>query len=403
MKLLLLAPFPYDASAGHGGAVVCSAQLTELARHHEVQVLCFAQGGEAEARSLAAMGRVAVVQTVPMRVSKWVALRAKLSSLWGRWPEIALYHRSKLFEAALHDRLSSWQPDVVITQFPQMAQYLGHVQGRPAVHDVQDAFSVSWYRRAKGQRGLRGWYARRQWLAWVSYEALWYPMARECWTLSTPDAHGLRVFQPELAVLDMGLPMVRVDAKPAPDTLAGTAEAVPAQLGFLASFTHSPNIEALRFIVQVLAPALAKSHPALRWRIAGRSPPPELVAAAPPSMQFLGFVDSVADFYADCTLVVAPLLSGGGVKVKVAEAMAYGKAVVTTPVGAEGIPGLNGESICVCTPEAMPGVISRLLADPALRSRIGVAAAVSAQQQFGCEAWLARADQRLLALVEPAA
>jgi polysaccharide biosynthesis protein PslH len=119
-------------------------------------------------------------------------------------------------------------------------------------------------------------------------------------------------------------------------------------------------------------------------------------------MQFLGFVDSVAEFYAGCTLVVAPLLSGGGVKVKVAEAMAYGKVVVTTPVGAEGIPGLDGESICVCSAEAMPRVISQLLADPALRLRIGTEAALSAQQQFGCEAWLARADQRLQALVVPA-
>lgn len=392
MRLLLLSPFPYAASSGQGGATACANALDELAKDHELAALCFCDGSDAEARAEAEMARkVSLLRTLPLRVTKPRVLRAKLMSLFGDTPEHAVYFRSPEFAEAARRMVGEFRPDAVMCQFPQMAQYLPLFDGIPTVHDVQDAFCVSGYRRAvSSPPGWRRRYAFRQWRNWLAYESRLYPLASQCWTVSEQDRYGLTAYVPQLNVVTLERPLLEGPFELPP---SGGASAT---VGFLGAFSHGPNVEALAYLLRDIVPALVQRHPEVRVLIAGRNPPAELVASAPAEVRFLGFVESVREFYDQCAVVVAPLLSGGGMKIKVAEALCHRKAIVATTIGAEGLPLVDGRDILIADrPGPFVERVSRLLTDPALRERIELAAFECAQVACSRDRWRAHAGQLL--------
>lgn len=395
MKILLLAPFTYGTNSGQGGATVSFKALKALATQHEVHVLCFHTGSRNDQVAIAEMGSHArSVQSIPLRVTKWKVLQAKLRGVLTQTPEHAIYFESREFENTLKQSLQRIGPDLVMTQFPQMAQYLAHCSGVTTVHDVQDAFSVSWYRRGHtAPQGPRRWYALKQWRSWVRYECLYYPMATQCWTLSEQDRYGLTVFTPQLSVQSMGLPLT--------DSFEAARPSNSGKIGFIASFGHAPNLEALQFLMQKIAPSVHTVLPHVEFLIAGREPPQALLRAAPANVKFIGYAESLQNFYDNCDLIVAPLMSGGGVKIKVAEALCFGKAVVTTPVGAEGIPIENNvHGLVESEPGRFADAVCQLMASAPDRNRLAAAGVAMANQVFATHTWTERADFQLRRLVE---
>lgn len=392
MRLLLLAPFPYGPGSGHGGAIVCFAMLKQLAKDHEVQVLCFSTGTSQDVAAVDEMRRYAQVHLVPLRITKGKVLGAKLKTWLQFRPEGAIYYESEAYRTALVLTEDQLRPDVVVSQFPQMAQYLQFVRYAARAHDVQDAFSVSWFRRACSATTLRKPYAFWQWLVWLVYERHYYALANQCWTLSVDDSYGLKVFSPALDAFSVGIPLLELVGS-AIETSRTDREAPV--IGFIASYGHAPNVEALECIVREIAPTLRLTRPDACIRIAGRNPPSALVQSAPANVEFIGFVDSLEAFYTGCDLIVAPLLSGGGVKIKVIEAMGFGKAVVTTSVGAEGIGIANTGACAVVSAAAMPALLVELINDAPRRRRMEAAARALAVEQFSAEPWRSRVNARL--------
>jgi glycosyltransferase involved in cell wall biosynthesis len=270
-----------------------------------------------------------------------------------------------------------------------MAQYLKQCAGTPTVHDVQDAFSVSWYRRFQTTKSRLGrWYAFKQWRNWLQYETKHYYDASQCWTLSEQDRYGLTVFNPQLNAICMGLPLT--------DKVRPPTNAKGNKVGFIASFGHPPNRESLQFLLSDIAPRVYARMPEVEFSIAGREPPEALVRLAPSNCNFLGYVDSLQGFYDSCGVIVAPLLSGGGVKIKVAEALCYGKPVVTTPVGAEGIPISPGiHAFVEADADRVANAICSLMASDIDRTRMSSAAIHLANTAFSKSAWAERASQQL--------
>jgi len=115
---------------------------------------------------------------------------------------------------------------------------------------------------------------------------------------------------------------------------------VRADLLFVCSFGHPPNVDALRWFLTEVFPKVRAQHSAIRLNVVGRNPPQEFTTPADDSIVFHGFVtdEALTELYSRCRISVVPLRIGGGIKGKILEAFYNGIAVVTTRIGVEGIP-----------------------------------------------------------------
>jgi glycosyltransferase involved in cell wall biosynthesis len=145
-----------------------------------------------------------------------------------------------------------------------------------------------------------------------------------------------------------------------------------------------PNIDGVVHFVQDIWPRIAKADPEARCKIIGGQPPPSLLTLAGPRVELTGFVSDLRPHLAAAAAVVVPLRLGGGTRLKIVEAMAMGKAIVSTTLGSEGIEAVPGRDLLVeDEPAAFADAVHRLLAESGLAARIGQAARQLAVDRYG--------------------
>src|SRR5581483_8602071 len=163
------------------------------------------------------------------------------------------------------------------------------------------------------------------------------------------------------------------------------------RLLFVGSFRHFPNIEAYRFFIREVWPALRQEFPdmtlkavcgpdhLLFWREFTRTQEPEPLEG----VELLGFVRDVRPLYVEANIVIVPTTVSAGTNVKVLEAMAMERAVVSTTSGCAGLGLVHGASVWVGnTPEAFAAGVATLIADPERRAQIALAAYGHAVRHF---------------------
>jgi glycosyltransferase involved in cell wall biosynthesis len=163
------------------------------------------------------------------------------------------------------------------------------------------------------------------------------------------------------------------------------------RLLFIGSFRHFPNIAAYRFFTDEIWPLLRDKFPRMTltvvcgadhltyWRAFTDSPEPP----SDPRIRLLGFTADVRPLYVETNLVLAPTTVSAGTNVKVLEAMAMQRAVVSTTSGCAGLGLLHGHSVWVAdTPGAFAAAIATLIADPDRRTQIAQAAYGHAHRNF---------------------
>jgi polysaccharide biosynthesis protein PslH len=141
---------------------------------------------------------------------------------------------------------------------------------------------------------------------------------------------------------------------------------------FFGLLSYVPNVDGVIYFVEKIWPRVAKAHPEARFKIIGGKPPPSLQLLAGPRVELTGFVPDLRPHLAAAAAVVVPLRLGGGTRLKIVEAMAMGKAIVSTSLGAEGIEAIPGRDLLLeDQPEAFADAVNRLLGGPELAARIG--------------------------------
>jgi glycosyltransferase involved in cell wall biosynthesis len=144
---------------------------------------------------------------------------------------------------------------------------------------------------------------------------------------------------------------------------------------FFGLLSTVPNVDAVIHFVRDIWPRISETHPEARCKIIGGRAPPSLLALAGLRVELTGFVPDLRPYLAAAAVVVVPLRLGGGTRLKIVEAMAMGKAIVSTTLGAEGIEAVPGLDLLVeDQPAAFAHAVNRLLADPSLAARIGESA-----------------------------
>lgn len=119
----------------------------------------------------------------------------------------------------------------------------------------------------------------------------------------------------------------------------------PLKLYHLGAMDWLPNLESVQWLLDKIMPQLAVSHPDVTLYLAGRNMPEQLLQQQYPNVVIIGEVEDALAFEQDKDVLVVPLLSGGGVRIKIFQGMVMGKAVVTTPVGVEGIAVENDKEV----------------------------------------------------------
>lgn len=146
------------------------------------------------------------------------------------------------------------------------------------------------------------------------------------------------------------------------------------------------NREAVLYFAKEIMPLILSEIPDFRWRVVGRDPPPALVkmaGLAASGIELVGFVDDLRQYYSESAIAVVPLTSGGGTKLKTLEAMAMGRAIVTTSIGAEGIIVSDGETLEIAdNPKEFAEKTIALLRDPARAACIAAAARVLIEKSY---------------------
>jgi len=152
---------------------------------------------------------------------------------------------------------------------------------------------------------------------------------------------------------------------------------------FFGLLSYAPNVDGVMHFVQKIWPRVVEAHPEARFKIIGGRPPRSLQLLAGPRVELTGFVPDLRPHLAAAAAVVVPLRLGGGTRLKVVEAMAMGKAIVSTALGSEGIEAIPGRDLLIeDQPEAFADAVNRLLGDPELAASVGRSARSFAVERY---------------------
>lgn len=146
---------------------------------------------------------------------------------------------------------------------------------------------------------------------------------------------------------------------------------------FIGTFKFFGNVDAVLYFCKRILPVIREEIPNVKLDVIGIDPPKAVTRLASKDILIKGYV-SIEEYkkdLANCAVFIAPLRSGSGTKLKILEAMAMGKAVVTTSIGIEGIEAEPGKEVMIAdTPQDFAEKVIQLLSDPELRDQIGASA-----------------------------
>ena len=223
---------------------------------------------------------------------------------------------------------------------------------------------------------LQGWLTRR-------YERRMLSVIGNCVTVSEDDRTLLGELAPDVRffVVPNG---TDTSSPPLPPADPAARSAL-----WVGGMNDPFNREGVLHFASRILPRIRERITGFQWIVVGRDPPAFLrdLARDPDSGVLLtGFVPTLREVYERSAIVVVPLISGGGTKLKVLEAMAMGRAVVTTPVGAEGIGVQDGiEMEIASTDEEFAQRVAALIEDPRRRDRMAAAARALAERDYAWE------------------
>jgi glycosyltransferase involved in cell wall biosynthesis len=286
------------------------------------------------------------------------------------------------FRAVLRKTLRRFAPDVVQIESPFLLPYVDVVRGESSARVVLRSLNVEfriWEGLARAERSpLRRFALRRIAASLRKYEVRHLDTADAIVPISADDADDflrLGCTRP-IHVVPCGVSVVepRHDAP------------IPNSVGFIGSLDFRPNQEAVAWIVDELWPRVIEHALEARLSIAGSSAP-EWLRRRMTDVDFRGTVDDAQAFMNTMSVMIAPLFAGGGMRIKVLEAMALAKPVVATKLGAGGLGIEDGRDILIADDAAsFADAVALLLRDSQTAARIGDAARETVRSRYDNDA-----------------
>ena len=154
----------------------------------------------------------------------------------------------------------------------------------------------------------------------------------------------------------------------------------------MGGYSWFPNADGMRYFAQEILPLVRKGEPRVPVRWIGRTPPEAKGWFETLGVEMLGYVEDVGPELARARCIIVPLRVGGGTRLKILDAWAMGKAVVSTSVGCEGLEARNGENILIADEaEAFATSVLHVLQDPRLHRELGRSGRATAERAYDWE------------------
>jgi polysaccharide biosynthesis protein PslH len=404
MRILLVTPMPPQQKAAGAIPVVLHAQLTGLATRHEVTLVTVAglEPGEQEAvNSLRRDGIEvhAVRRTKVNGLLRWQR-RWVMASAWikGLYPWRTVWFWEPGLQGILDDLLDEDRFDLVSVEDNSMGIYRYNTN-RPKFiteHEVRQERPLNW-RGISASNPFQWVFHEQDWSRWQRYQKLVWKQFDGIQVFTRRDAEAICQIAPDLAGRVRVNPFgIQIPPRPDPQ------KELEGQLLFIGNYTHPPNVDAALWLGREIMPRLRERCPNVHLNLVGIYPPDSVKALACDDICVTGPVPEVEPYLERAAVVVAPVRTGGGMRMKVLQAMASGKAVVTTPVGADGMEIFGGQSsLAVCeNTEQIVNTTAELFGNPARRKALGERAREFVMEHYSVQAYARRLEEVFFELVE---
>lgn len=386
MRILVVSPSLPHLDASHGGGVYLATLVDALATLAEVSLACFVKPSESRwgcvpPAGLARFVSVPLPQPIDLSSAQRWRHKLRMLSAWGisRRPLLAAKHWSSAMRRTLATIDHDVAPDVVLVEFAVMAQYLPLFANRVTVMTDHESGEP-----LPGEIGPWGLGRNRDRRLWQRYVRHHYRRATAVQALNADDAQRLqRVLGRPVGIRPLVVPMPTDIARPAMPK---------ARALFLGDYAHHPNPQAAVRVAHEIWPRVRARVPDAELVLAGpRAPAAVTALAALPGVRVVGYVEDLAQLFGSVRVLLAPLFSGSGSRMKVLTALAHGVPVVSNALGRRGIDApadvlTGGES-----PDALAEATIARLTDAAGAANAGVRARRWAEANISAAA-LARAQ-----------
>jgi glycosyltransferase involved in cell wall biosynthesis len=380
MRILLLTqvlPYPPDS----GPKVKTYHVLKYLAQNHNVTLVSFMRDTDSPHNVHHLENLCERVITVPIRRSPMHDLHFLGHSLLSGQPWMMLRDERPQMRRVLSNLAASTQFDVVHADQLNMGQYVLPFKSSLKVLDLHNALWVLYKRLAETLplTNPMKYILMRDWRLLKQYEAAMCRNFDVVTAVSREDAGAL---------VEAG---ARDDIIVIPIAIDTNAQALVERKPSSPHIVHvgtmywPPNIEGLTWFLDDIYPLVKQQVPDVRCTLIGARPPAKLIerAEADPSIHVTGYVDDPAPYLGDASMMVIPLRAGGGMRVKILNALAQGIPMVSTTLGCEGVALIHGEDILIADdPQSFASESARLLTDPALNERIASSGRRTVEQLY---------------------
>jgi len=373
MRILWLNPnllLPLDK----GGKLRTWHLMRHLAERHEITYLSFADPHTSPAEREGMREVCAHLQIVPRTdaAKGSMAFYADAAArLFDPLPYAVGKYRSVEYRDKVDSLLATGRFDLVVCDFLVPAVNMPADLPCPSVLFTHNVEAEIWRRHYESQIDpVRRFLFKQQWRRMLRFEA--EAMSRFDRVLAVSDTDGdtlQRLYENELHA-----PVVTVATGVDTNFFAppSVAAVTPHHLVFTGSMDWIPNEDAMKHFCADILPRIRAQQPGVTLSIVGRAPTPAVQRLAETAgVDVTGRVDDVRGYIGRAAVYVVPIRIGGGTRLKIFEAMGMGKAVVSTTVGAEGLPVTHGKDVWIAdTPDAFADAVVSLLRDPARRVQL---------------------------------
>ncbi|HEX6715492.1 MAG TPA: glycosyltransferase [Pyrinomonadaceae bacterium] len=368
-----------------GGKIRSYNMLKELKRSCQITYLTLDDGtADANARELASEYCHELV-CIPHRLREkfttgfYVELVLNLTS---QLPYAIKKYESPAMRNEIARRVADGGFDVLVCDFLAPAVNVPSGLGCPSVLFQHNVEAMIWKRHYEVQaNAAKKRYLFRQWQKMRAFEAKMSPQFDCIVAVSREDRELMQQEYDVKAIYDVptGVDTTFFRSN-------GSRQPRRANLVFTGSMDWLPNEDAIRYFTEQIMPRVRQAVPEVTLTVVGRNPFPGLLELSKrdPSVIVTGRVEDVRPFMEEAAVYVVPLRIGGGTRLKIYEAMAMEKPIVSTSIGAEGLPVEDGREIVLAdTPESFADAVVKLIRDENLAAEIGQRAAAKVRGRFG--------------------